>query len=1347
MGYNPFLPIAGAKVNVLCIPAGPITPDRFQKFIKALQSAARVERKAVDSTPSSGCIFFDISATQDKWRPHLFPFETNSRCQVLLGIIDGERIGKTPVTDSNGSDAPQNDVVPDTVEAIKAAFEEQRLAEPGLAVRRLIYCASSSSTSLGPDLISMPNADGSDDAREVMTTISRLLVESLTAVVSELKDQPISMVPGSSAQPVRRTGTTPVPSSGSSTPVSTKPTSPMPNSNGTNTQSETSRGRYNIIQGMFRAQCGSWTNAIDSLAEGASMAQNGQDHLWHAKALEYLLICMILLSWSDMSFTVPQVCRSLPNRSGAFQAEVTPRSGDSLKVLAQLLPPMVETILELYARVANLDLGGSLQDVLRESRVRLVNLLVFVKRAGGVLTNQGLEQIVTGVEEVSQTSVLTKEEPVAISKAGLANILIETLQEAQSSRSMLHHTGLMVAVATSLSVLGLQRKHAFYIKQLMQQFVPRLIEARKVGASEAGVHPAAGLPPVSPALQGIIPEMVIGTRTMLSLAAGTYGVPLPPIPQPHQRTTADLTSVHDRLRTWAIERDSGDAVLKLEMLRTCVSVCEALPDVPAGLHFSSNILRGAKRVVTMPRYSVKDAPLISVEEQARLLDSMQRAVSAAPRLGADSCRAEYWDDFLVRDVQVFERDPFSKLIAHKPSDLAIRGSALVDTVRDPFIYNPFSKDKSITAAPVLVAGELASFAVLLQNPLEVEIEIEEIRLLSEGCAFTPSVHSIVLGPLSSQLFTLSGTPVERGDLEIIGCRARIHNCYEQDFLTFRDDWRPPITLKQRAVGRSRLKKEKVVDGEGDETAPVADFTLNPPATTPLKLKVISAQPRLDITSSSLRDPAIMLLEGEKRLFDVTLLNHSNTMPADLVLITTEDTVSERLKEALVNQDLTPAEKYELQNQLALQPAVDIQDKHRVDSKKVLDPGAGIAYTVAVFGRPGLVSAMIQADFAFLGTPSAEVKETFYTRQTHFPVSITVNGSVEMPRCNILPIHSDFSWTTTDLSNMQPEQNGNITRSGTEMTKLLQWLKIQPNSNQYCMLSVDLRNVWPQPLTVELQARKSNGQSADDQTWDDAYQIMDTLQPGHVSRVILLVPRIFIQDAHAPIPSLETQKQFVVTASKLSAEAEAASRESFWYREELLRCVRGTWREESSGRTGEIDLRKGIRLSPRMVDVLKIDHVEIDYAIEPHESSEHEKSDTTGAVQQIGRSHFIVRTETFATLFVTLHNHTQETLRLILRLQPALRHQPHNIALDLSKRFAWTGVLQRAVYPAVEPGGVFVAKLGVIPLVDGEYEINASVEEMAAHRTQSGSKNPGVAGPGAERRIWHARSPCLIDATS
>jgi len=166
----------------------------------------------------------------------------------------------------------------------------------------------------------------------------------------------------------------------------------------------------------------------------------------------------------------------------------------------------------------------------------------------------------------------------------------------------------------------------------------------------------------------------------------------------------------------------------------------------------------------------------------------------------------------------------------------------------------------------------------------------------------------------------------------------------------------------------------------------------------------------------------------------------------------------------------------------------------------------------------------------------------------------------------------------------------------------------------------------------------------------------------------------------------------------------------------------------------------------MVDVLKVDHADILYDLKPIENDLDEgENDRDAVVRQIGRSHFVLKAESFATLSVKIHNRTEDTLRLLLRLQPALRHQPHTIALDLSKRFAWSGVLQRALHPAIKPGGVFVAELGVIALAQGDYEINASVEETKGRRTPVAAHSADAVGTGTERRIWHARSPCLIDA--
>ncbi|RVX71052.1 hypothetical protein B0A52_03417 [Exophiala mesophila] len=1336
MGYNPFLPTADLRINVLCIPAGPVTPDRFQEFIKLLQSVAVVQ--PTDLVPGNSVeapIFLDITATQDGRRADMFPLEPNGRPQILLGLIDHQRLGS-----SDAGDVARNDVAPPSIESVQSQFKDLQIQSAAQLVSQLVLCHNGHPVQPDSGVLLLDVDNGKDSALKVVNEIIHRWNDAVSAFIDDYRDKPVSMVPIGSSQAFPRVSRTPVPNDGAPTPLSSKAPSPLPTVVETTPQSNTSKGRFYIIQGMLKLQGGQRLEALKSLSEGAMLAIENQDHLWHGRALECLLVSMLCLSWANIPYTIPKACRSLPNRNGMFGSDAAANAGSSLKPLASLIPPLVETILELYGKVSNLDLGGSLQDLLRESRVRLVNLLVAIRSIGCVLNPQTLERLIVG-DNAPQDASSMDGEHVSVSKAGLANTLIETLQTSQSSNNSWHHTSLLVAVASSLSILGLDRKSSFYLKQLMQTFAPKLIEARKVGAAEAGVHPAAGLPPLSNALQGIIPEMVVGTRTMLSVAASAYGVPLPSVPVIRPLIPAEIALVHANLSSWAAEHATGDVLLKIEMLRVCIGVCEALPDIPASLHFASNILRAAKQNVTMPVSSPPRVPIIPIEEQANLAENMKRAISAASRFGHSGCLAEYWDDFLVRDVQIFEQASISNLIPHKPGDLSVRASRFADAVRDPFIYNPFSTHKSVVSAPVLVAGELAAFAVSLQNPLEIEVDIEEICLITKGVSFEPSRHSVVLGPFSTQIFHLNGRPIADGDLEIIGCRAKIRNCYQQEFFIFRSDWTLPVSMKQKAGGFRRIKTRTKTTGDdigGNESLDKASL----PTPNSLKLQVIGRQPRLTMSSSTLESPTIMLLEGESRSFVLGLTNESDDVNADLVLMTTDDSVTTRLKEALLNKDLSPSEQYEIQSQMATRPAIFIKREDRPPSNLKLAPKQSTSYTIQIVGRPGLASAAVHADFAYLGVPSSEVKQTFYTRQIRYPINVTVNASIEIPRCSFLPIQSDFGWSSA-YSGTEIQGSANGCRGASNLRR---WLKAQPSASDFCMLSIDLRNVWPQPLEIKIEARQqaTNNLTIEDAERGDLYATHETLQPGVVTRVVLLVHRLFIPDPYTPIPNLDKQKQFVVSTSKLSPEAEAANRECFWYREELLKCLTGTWTEPSSGRKGEIDLRKGIRLSPRMVDVLRLDHVEIDYTLTPVEPPSGD-SPRVQVMKQVGKSHFILPAETFATLKVKVHNRTTDTLRLLLRLQPALRNQPHNIALDLSKRFAWSGVLQSALHPSIEPNGVGEAELGIIALVAGDYEINASVEEIKG-RHRSNSKTPNGQYPDPGRRIWHARSPFQLDAT-
>jgi hypothetical protein len=78
----------------------------------------------------------------------------------------------------------------------------------------------------------------------------------------------------------------------------------------------------------------------------------------------------------------------------------------------------------------------------------------------------------------------------------------------------------------------------------------------------------------------------------------------------------------------------------------------------------------------------------------------------------------------------------------------------------------------------------------------------------------------------------------------------------------------------------------------------------------------------------------------------------------------------------------------------------------------------------------------------------------------------------------------------------------------------------------------------------------------DESWNEAHGVNEVIQPGHVSRVVMVLPKIYLKAPHAAVPSLNpaNQRQFVVSTSKISPETERASREAFWYREELLKIV-------------------------------------------------------------------------------------------------------------------------------------------------------------------------------------------------
>jgi hypothetical protein len=321
----------------------------------------------------------------------------------------------------------------------------------------------------------------------------------------------------------------------------------------------------------------------------------------------------------------------------------------------------------------------------------------------------------------------------------------------------------------------------------------------------------------------------------------------------------------------------------------------------------------------------------------------------------------------------------------------------------------------------------------------------------------------------------------------------------------------------------------------------------------------------------------------------------------------------------------------------------------------------------------------------------------------------------------------------------------VAGDGNNSSSLLE-KKLTPDT--HCLLSLDLRNAWPSQMTVHLSAAED----------DDGNEISVTEQilPGHTARVLLPIRRVYVEDPHAFVPALNParQRQFVVS-TKISPEAERASREAFWYRERILDGLRGRWETDGGKRTGEVEMR-AIRLTQRMVEVVRVEEVSVDVEV----------LGGVGEKKKGGR--YVVEVDSFLELVVKVTNRSAKPIYPLLRLTPVLRHRPFHVSLDFTRkmaRFAWNGNLQQALPLLAGNGGSVEVRIGVTPLCRGEFEVLASVEEArlwmdegeerkveerlsrevvaAMSDREANEMILGAATGRRERRVWFARRGCVL----
>ena len=1330
MGYDPFSPIAPALINVVCLPAAPVQPETFASFVAWLQTHAAVlpyastatngvPRTADKTTQQSSSLILRFSTDLgSRGLLHTSFFEPNRQAQVAIGLLDGSTLSE------------EADVATVTLQQAQADLERFLKENDQLGTQGCLLVFGVANPSSNDNAIFVPSIKDKNlpqaAVQSLMSLASSVISRALRDVESREAELPSAVLQSdrlNGAEARRNPRIEAI--RAQSEHLGNGRSSALTTSFGSTREEDGAMiapGKQ-VALGLLQLQGGHWSKALEQLTDGARGARDANDPAWHAKALEGILVCMLLHMWAGMSFVVPQNCyptntgfsstssiNSIAEANRILSDKAIGNGSTGSQVLSVMLPGLMATIMNLYEK-ATMDYGDGLPPIIVcEARVRMARLLTTMSKHEKSLTVTALNDV---VGQISPSITVRRSgndlNPLVLSSSLLSSLLIESIMEAQAQLSLQLASPIYLAVCNSMSVLHLDRKQGFYLKELLQRLPSSLIEARRVGAAEAVVHPSsAGLAAFSPG-DKTHAKVAEAIRALLQSAIRVYGLPqLPP------EQSSDNGLVPARLISWLAVLSSGDVATRIEVLRLCIRVCDALPDWQGSAHFMSLLLFVSRQSITLTADISNAVPLIAVEEQTRLLNGMQNTINASRKL-INPVLADYWDDFLVRQIESHEHPSAGKLMPHSSQDLSTTTASGTEK-RDPFIYNPFSGVRSSSGPLILVKDELASFDVVLQNPLEVDIEIQSISLNTEGCRFEAHSHNVVLGPLSVQVFTLRGVPKEVGDLRVTGCRAQIMYCRDRDFSIYPNMWTPPQSTK-REVSKSSSKDL------------LLGLTL--PATTVLDLKVIDRLPRLQISSTTLVQQSVMLLEGEACSFKVTLDNPGD-IPADLVLFGFRDSVTSQLQNVLSTSDLQPADMFELQHQLIARPAIsrlDSDGSHKLGATTPsIGPCSTKTFEFQILGKAGLIEATILIDYAYLGKPRNEVESTFYTRQLRFTVNVTVNASVDVPRCNILsmPAHTQ---RPGDLKLKHNEQVSNQNPDSND----------QPNQQQdHCLLQLDMRSIWPNPIQITVETASNPPTSQTEPKWHQA--TTQTLQPSLLERILLLIPKILIGDPFAPIPSLDTKRQFVLSTSKQTPEADLASREAFWYREALTKTLRISWREAHGTRHGTLDIRKALRLSARMIDALKIEHVRISFEL--HTANPDDITTTIPQQQKdAASSSFTLPRSTLATLHIKIANQTSTPLpSLLLRLQPSLHNQPHPTATDLSRKLLWSGVLQRVV-----PGGSMAAhetrvvELGVVALVSGVYEVRGTVEEV---RSRRGERNGGGRG---ERRIWHAGGPCLIRA--
>lgn len=545
---------------------------------------------------------------------------------------------------------------------------------------------------------------------------------------------------------------------------------------------------------------------------------------------------------------------------------------------------------------------------------------------------------------------------------------------------------------------------------------------------------------------------------------------------------------------------------------------------------------------------------------------------------------------------------------------------------NPVIYNPYTKTEAVEKN-YLVKDELSEFLVVVQNPFAFPITINDIKIPNMDIFR----NHFTVAPKSVQKIHILTKPLKDGHFEIESVTIRINDFTSQPF-------RIAKSQKVKHVKKLKEKQEQTTNILSAYMTNInSSNILDRVDTDTLTIDVIPAQPSLQVLNSP--DP-LMLLEGGTHRLSLILKNNS-PVSVNALDFTVWDSTLDPLKKMLEDKSQPATEVYEFEYYLYKKSLKILSDFTEIEpfEEKTLE--------LEVQGKRGVKQISLGIDYGH----SEEGGDAF-TRTLQVPITAIVHSSTDLADCDVVPLVQDISSDKYDIWEYVNKNSGAI--------------------SDWCLFLLDIRNLWNKAMSIEVEY--------------EGFKSSGFIVPMETKRLVLPIKRIELDYENLrPIPSL-SGKQYVVP--KISRAEDQYQREMFWYREEILKRIKGTWR--AGGISGELELR-AIRLAQKKLNVLKVDRVSIDIEVE--------NSEKTGV-------HHLVKTGDFVTVDVKITNNSDRIIKGVIRNIPTA-----NSFGPVERRLLFNGMLQQPLKKPLPPKESYTLQIGAVVLERGEYEWGVLLDEQ------------------------------------